>query len=369
MGIQGLGRFLSEMAPECIRQQDVKSFLGQIIVIDASMSLYQFMIAIRDAEGFGSLTNELGEETSHISGFLSRCTRLLENGIKPVYVFDGKPTQLKLDELNRRQERRVKAEGDLEAARDTGDAQAIRKYAGRTVRITPQHNSDVKQLLELLGVPTVDAPTEAEAQCATIVAKGFAFATATEDADALTFGSSKVIRHLNFSEQYAKTKPILVFSLNILLEKLQLTMAEFVDFCILCGCDYCNRLKVILKELGKTSVEIENYPYKQAREFFVNPEVIDPELLPKFSWKNPQEDKLRDFLINRHNFNTKRVASYLQRLNDARGKFSQRRLDSFFSIAVKQPLVKKLPVKEESCTKKKRTAGTSFLKSIRKLKK
>lgn len=132
----------------------------------------------------------------------------------------------------------------------------------------------------LLGVPVIEAPSEAEAQCARMAADGklylllfvmlcivvfvlgLVFATATEDADALTFGTPVLVRHLNFSDQQSKGKPILVFSLNVcakhclvmchfhlyfqdILKDLQLSMEQFVDFCILCGCDYCDRLKGI----------------------------------------------------------------------------------------------------------------------------
>lgn len=358
MGIRGLGRFLSEAAPEAIRQQDFKAFLGQEIAIDASMSLYQFMIAIRDGENFGSLVNEAGEATSHISGFLSRCVRLLENGIKPVYVFDGKPTDLKLAELEKRKERRVKAHDELEAARDIGDTEGIKKFMGRTVRITQQHNDDVKELLRLMGVPVVEAPSEAEAQCAHMAAAGLVYATATEDADALTFGTPVLIRHLNFSDQNSKGKPILVFSLKTILEALELTMEQFVDFCILCGCDYCDRLKGIGPQTAyklikkhnniegvlhalddkKPLADVNDYNYVQARAFFLSPEVLSPAEVPKLVWKEPQEEKLRAFLVEKHNFNPKRVESYLARLRAARGKSSQTRLDAFFGPAtVKKP--------------------------------
>lgn len=89
MGIKGLGKFLAEYAPNAVRQKDISAFVGRTVAVDASMSLYQFMIAIREGENFANLMNEAGEVTSHISGFLSRAIRLLENGIRPVYVFDA----------------------------------------------------------------------------------------------------------------------------------------------------------------------------------------------------------------------------------------------------------------------------------------
>jgi flap endonuclease-1 len=58
------------------------------------MSIYQFLIAVRQRDG-EMLQNEQGETTSHLMGFFYRTIRMVENGIKPCYVFDGKPPELK----------------------------------------------------------------------------------------------------------------------------------------------------------------------------------------------------------------------------------------------------------------------------------
>jgi len=102
------------------------SLNGRKIAIDASMSIYQFLIAVRQG-GEGNvhqqLTNEAGETTSHIQGMFNRSVRYLTEGIKPVYVFDGKPPSLKSGELLKRREKRQKAEEELKKAKETGDAE------------------------------------------------------------------------------------------------------------------------------------------------------------------------------------------------------------------------------------------------------
>ena len=62
--------------------------------------------------------------------------------------------------------------------------------AGRSIKITPEMMADAKKLIRFMGCPVIEAPCEAEAQCAQIVKHGLAFATATEDMDALTFGTA-----------------------------------------------------------------------------------------------------------------------------------------------------------------------------------
>jgi flap endonuclease-1 len=94
MGIKGLTALLSQHAPASIREHDIKNLFGRKVAIDASMSIYQFLIAVRQKDG-EMLTNDAGETTSHLMGFFYRTIRIVENGIKPAYVFDGKPPEMK----------------------------------------------------------------------------------------------------------------------------------------------------------------------------------------------------------------------------------------------------------------------------------
>lgn len=84
--------------------------------------------------------------------------------MKPVYVFDGKAPNLKAGELDIRKETKKKAEDDLKKAQESGTQEDINKFSRRLVRVTKQQNEECKKLLSLMGVPTVDAAGEAEAQ-------------------------------------------------------------------------------------------------------------------------------------------------------------------------------------------------------------
>ena len=139
-------------------------------------------------------------------GMFYRTIRLVEQGIKPVYVFDGKPPNLKGGELAKRAERRDEAQKQLQAAEEAGNVEDIDKFNRRLVKVTPDHTNEAKQLLKLMGIPYIDAPCEAEAQCAALVKAGKVFATATEDMDALTFGCDVLLRRLTSSE--AKKLPV-----------------------------------------------------------------------------------------------------------------------------------------------------------------
>lgn len=206
-------------------------------------ALYQFLVAVRtNGPGGGMaatmLTNEAGEVTSHIQGMFNRTIKMMTSGVRPLYVFDGKPPQMKGGELAKRIAKRAKAEVDLAEAKEGGDIDEVDKFSRRLVKVTRQHNEDCKELLRLMGVPYINAPCEAEAQCAELAKKGKVYATATEDMDALTFRTPKLLRRFTFSQGKDK-QSILEVDFEAVLRGLKLTYDEFVDLCILCGCDYC----------------------------------------------------------------------------------------------------------------------------------
>ncbi|CAM9446219.1 unnamed protein product [Choristocarpus tenellus] len=244
MGIHGLTKLLSDECPECMKEVDLDALTGRKIAVDASMAMYQFLIAVRSG-GEGSsqmLTNEAGEVTSHIQGMFNRTIRMLSKGVKPCYIFDGKPPQLKGGELAKRTAKRVKAEEELKTATETENKDDVDKFSKRLVKVTRQHNEDCKNLLRLMGVPVIDAPSEAEAQCAALAQAGAVFGTATEDMDALTFRTPKLLRKMTFS---GAKQPILEVDYQKLLQGLDLSYEKFVDLCILCGCDYTGSIKGI----------------------------------------------------------------------------------------------------------------------------
>nr|XP_027204853.1 flap endonuclease 1-like [Dermatophagoides pteronyssinus] len=239
MGILGLSRLIADVAPEAIKEIELKSLFGRRIAIDASMCIYQFLIAIRSSEYM--MTNEQGETTSHLVGLFYRTIKLLETGIKPVYVFDGKAPKLKCGELEKRAERRTEAKDKLEEAKELQNVEDIEKLNKRLVKVTRKHSDDCKRLLQLLGIPIVQAPSEAEAQCAQLCKENLVYAAATEDMDALTFGCPRLIRNLT-SGQNEKVKE---YQIGKVLTGLDISQDQFIDLSILMGCDYCSNIRGI----------------------------------------------------------------------------------------------------------------------------
>jgi len=371
MGIHNLMKLMGDYAPSAIKECEIKNYFGRKVAIDASMSLYQFLIAVR-ADG-NMLTDDDGETTSHLVGMFYRTIRMVENGIKPVYVFDGKPPELKSGELEKRKEARVKAEADLKKAEEAGAAEDVEKFNKRLVRVTPKHNEEAKKLLTLMGIPYVNAPGEAEASCAALVKSGKVFATASEDMDSLTFGSKVVLRHMTASE--AKKLPIKELNLEKMLAELELSMEQFIDLCILCGCDYTDSIKGVgykratelIKKFGDIETILKNldsakYPppedwlYAEARRLFKEPEVVDTDTL-ELKWSEPNEDALVEFMCKEKNFSEDRIRSSAKRLAKARGGQTQMRMDSFFKSVASPAGKRKSEDGNNNSGKKAKTAA------------
>ncbi|PWN41153.1 flap endonuclease 1 [Ceraceosorus guamensis] len=362
MGIKGLTSLISDEAPSAIKERDFKSYFGRKVAIDASMSLYQFLIAVRQSDG-QQLMSDTGETTSHLMGFFYRTLRMIDGGIKPMYVFDGKPPDLKSKVLEARFGKRNEAADQAEEEKDIATEERADQLARRQVRPTRQHNEEVRELLKLMGIPCITSPSEAEAQCAELVKAGKVFAAGSEDMDTLTFGTPILLKHLTYSE--AKKMPIHEVHLEEAREGLGLTMDQFIDLCILCGCDYMEQMKGIgPKTALKLIKEHENlegvmshiedetaekqkdgkkskygvpeiWPYKEAREIFKHPDVHKGAELD-LNWEKPDVEGLVKFLCTDRGFSEDRVRKGAERLTKAIGQKQQGRLESFFGAVPKR---------------------------------
>ncbi|KAL9029971.1 MAG: hypothetical protein Q9196_001857 [Gyalolechia fulgens] len=342
------------------------------------MSLYSFLVAVR-SDG-QQLMNESGETTSHLMGLFYRTLRIVDNGIKPLYVFDGAPPKLKSGELAKRFARKAEATEQHEEAKETGTAEEVEKFSRRTVRVTREHNDEAKKLLALMGIPYIVAPTEAEAQCAVLAKAGKVYAAASEDMDTLCFDAPILLRHLTFSEQ--RKEPILEIQLEKVLGGLGMERPQFIDLCILLGCDYVDPIPKIgpqsalklIRDHGTLEAVVDHikndpkkrytipddWPFQDARELFVNPDVR-PADHPEcdFHWTAPDVEGLVKFLVTDKGFSEDRVRNAAARLQKNLKTSQQARLEGFFKPVQKteeevQTLKRKSEAKREEQKKKQK---------------
>jgi len=150
---------IRELIKPVIKEVDLSYFSGKKIALDAFNALYQFLSAIRQPDG-SPLMDSKGRITSHLSGLFYRTKNLLEYGIKPIYVFDGKHPEFKKKEIEIREEVKKKMEEKYRKALEMGIKSDLKKYASGTSRLTPDMVEDAKNLLDAMGIPWIQAPSE-----------------------------------------------------------------------------------------------------------------------------------------------------------------------------------------------------------------
>src|SRR5262249_11138680 len=172
---------------------------GTTLAVDGPAELYQFLALIRLRDGT-PLRDSTGRITSHLSGLFYRTTRLISDyRLKLVFVFDGKPPPRKAAEIERRRAIRQRYEQEHAEALSAGDLDAAYSKATMTSRLTRDMTAEARELLRLMGIPVVQAPSEAEAQAAHMAASHQAWASGSKDYDSLLFGTPRVVRFLTIS--------------------------------------------------------------------------------------------------------------------------------------------------------------------------
>jgi flap endonuclease-1 len=319
-----------------IRLEDLS---GKSISIDAYNAIYQFLAIIRQPDGT-PLKDSAGKVTSHLSGLLYRTSKLVEMGIKPIYVFDGTPSPLKKVEIKRRVKAKEKAQVRYEQALAKGAIQEARMYAQATSRLTDYMEEDSKKLLFRMGLPWIQAPSEGEAQAAHLTKKGDSDYCVSQDYDSLLFGAPVLIRNVTISGRrklpgkniYVNVAPELV-DLKKLLKHWGITHEQLIDVGILIGTDF-NPDGV--KGLGpKTSLKLvreygtlENalphlkeakFPAEpqRIREIFLHPNITDNYTL---EWKDPDIEAVIDFLCGEKDFSENRVRKALEKMREGTKK-------------------------------------------------
>ncbi len=322
----------------------LEDLLGKKIAIDSFNWLYQFLSIIRQADGT-PLMDSKGRTTSHLSGLYYRTIKLLEAGIKPIYVFDGDPPEFKKKTTEQRRNVRAEAMKEWKAALERKDYATAKKHAQRAVTLTDEMIDQSKELLEALGVPAVQAPSEGEATCSAMAKQGDAYAVATQDYDSLLFGAPYLVRNLSITgkkkrgSEYITVKPEMLV-LKDILEKLGINRNQLIVIGILIGTDYNpggvtgfgpkralelvkekQSLREVLKEISWES----EVPAEDIFNFFKNPQEIDYTI--KFG--EIDEEKIKKIMCDEHDFSEERIESGLKKLIEAKSK-EQKSLSKWF---------------------------------------
>ena len=328
MGIKGLTQLIKINSPNAIQTKNLHNLTGQKVAIDASLFMYKMLINMRNNDQ-SYLTSKDGKVVSHITGIFYKTANYLAVNITPIYVFDGKPPVNKSDVIKNRHQKVSLAKEEIENT----ESQVMKNHLEKqTVRLTKEHVDDIKQLLDLMGVSYVQANGEAEAYASEMCRKGMVDYVVTEDMDTLAFGCPKMIR--TCLDRSIKRKDVIsVIDLEEVMKGFKMTYEQFVDVCILCGCDYCSNIprignKTALQLIQKNStIEavlplVKNVPddyenkYKESRDLFtMYHDKLDMQQLTihHSSWNI---DKLYDYLVNTCSMSDKRVQNTIKKIQN-----------------------------------------------------
>jgi len=324
-------------------------FRDRIIVIDAYNVLHQFLSIIRQRDGT-PLKDSHGMITSHLSGLLYRTANLIEARVKPVYVFDGEPHPLKAKVIEQRKQRRLQAEKEWKEALERGDIETARKKAQQTSRVTDDILEQSKELLDALGIPYVQAPSEGESQASHMVKKGDAYAVGSQDFDCLLFGSSLLVRNLTSSgrrklpnkKAYVKVTPELI-RLKPGLTSLNILQKQLVDMAILIGTDFNEGIKgygpkkslSLIKKAGNVENALaliggSDVPtlqeIREIHNIFLHPQVTDDYSL---TWSKPDDEAVLKILCDKHQFSRERIEPVLEKFSVIETMMKQKNLFDF----------------------------------------
>ena len=347
-----IGKLVAE-AKEKIAFEELS---GKTIAIDAYNTIYQFLSIIRQPDG-SPLTDSKGRVTSHLSGLFYRTMNLMEYGIKPVYVFDGIPSQLKKRTLEARMNRRREAAEAWAKAKEEGQLEKARTYAMASTKINQEIVESSKALLSLMGIPHIQAPGEGEAQAAYLTKKGFVYAAASQDYDSFLFGADVVIRNFTITgRRKLPGKNVFVnvelerIMLNDLLGKFGISNRQLILLGILVGTDFNTGIekvgpKTALKIVGerKTPEEVKNYvKEKYGVEFdedinvvldlFEKPEIREfgkDEFGAILSKAKPDANGVVKYMCDEHGFSKERIAKMAEKLSELRGVTKQKGIGSW----------------------------------------
>lgn len=334
------------------KEISISDLKGKILAVDSMNLLYQFLTTIRGIDG-SPLTDNQGKTTSHLIGLFSRTTNLMEKGLKLAFVFDGKAPEIKQKTWEKRSSIKQEASLKLKEAEELGNIQDMKKFASRTAVLTKEMIEESKKLIQALGCPIIQAPSEGEAQATHLVKNGHAYGCVSQDYDNLIFGCPTLIRNLSIEGKrkkagklgYQKISLEIIY-LKEVLDHLQLSLDQLIVVAILVGTDYNpggvkgigpkNALKLVKEfkndfEALFQKVEWDkHYPelgWKELFEIIKNIPVTDDY---KLEWKPINEKAVIQLLVEEHHFGLERVQGKLDDLQKTQVPIAQKGLSSFF---------------------------------------
>ncbi len=319
MGIKGLTGLIQKYAPDAVESVNLHTLSGKTLAIDASLFIYKMAFSVKSTKD--------GKNYGHIIGIFHKTINYLAVGIEPIYVFDGKPPDAKNSVLKARRE---KSEALKKLMNESDDKEKKEKYKSQSFRMTREDVESVKRLLSLMGVSYIQADGEAEGYASELCRMGYVDGVVTEDMDSLAFGTPILVRS-NIDKSIKRRDVLSVINMDKVLEMMNVSFEEFLDICIMSGCDYCENIRGIgpkksyqgIKEHRSIEKFVESCKdidpdylsrVQQSRELFkiYSEKIVKEDIKKSASLINPTE--LKTFLVDMCGMGEKRFNSAMEKI-------------------------------------------------------
>jgi len=341
-----MGLNIREIIPR--KEIEISDLKDKVVFVDAYNMLYQFLSTIRQPDGTPLMDNKK-RVTSHLSGVFYRNVNLLSEGIKLVYVFDGEPPKLKTGTHKIRLESRELAREKYEEAKQEEDIEGMKRYSSLLIKLDSEMIKESKELLEAMGLAVVQAPGEGEAEAAYLSRIKNSFGVVSQDYDSLLFGATRLIRNLGLAKKrktvygWQEIRPELI-ELHKVLNLLEINLDQLICLGILVGTDYNPKgvlgigqkkaLEIVKKykqpilifksveEQIMSLPEKDRFDWQEIFELFHKPKVTNAD----FRFVKVDEKKIKQILVEKHDFSEERVKKQLEKLREVKEKKKQKNL-------------------------------------------
>ena len=318
MGIQDLTRTIKKHAPDAIETLEPVNLPGVHYGVDVFSYLYPAKYN-PGAKGKGQ----------HIRFFFDLICAWRQAGKQLIMVFDGNTSlvEAKSETVQKRAEARQKTRDIIQEAQTAinegigtmQDHLELQRALRNNIKIEETDITELKTLFTFMNVPYYQAVGEADSLLASLHTSGLITGVITEDSDLLTHGVALVVRGL-IDGKNRSAGLVNLYKLDTVLTGLKMSMSQFIDFCILSGCDYCPRIPGLgpvtaLKHVSNGGTPLtcdqpdESYKdkYLVARQMFTEHEPI-----PAVETVKTDGDDLKIWMLKNTNFTEKTLTDKLE---------------------------------------------------------
>lgn len=244
MGVRGLNTLIKNTT-DAIVKKSLSCYSGKSIAIDVHLYIYKFLM----------------NNGNHIDGLFKMIIMMLENKIQPIFVFDGKTTELKEETLEERKLEkkqlsetinsiREKLAGELGKEEKEKLERELKEMEGKLVYINRRVIESSKRLMELMGVRYIEANGEAEIVCSRLNKYGLVDYVLTDDTDAIPFGGKRILRELDMVK-----REVLEYNIGRVMGEWRVSLKKLIELSILLGNDYNERPKGLYPDYALESIK------------------------------------------------------------------------------------------------------------------